>query len=807
MIQIKLPKPTLKNLATTIALLVIIYLAIFSRLSTINTPTVLDYDPWWFYRYAKMILDNGRLLEWDIQSFSFPGRPTTPFSGWPYTMVFFHKFLNLFSSTDFMRSSILSPLLMIALIPIPAFFIGKLLSNELGGLVTAFFAVLAPSFIGVSMAGYCDSDAPVVFYYFLSILAMLYALKNPKPISIIFATLANLLFVWNWGGGWITLISFTVFTFLLPIFRIFEDFIHSFSLKIDLKKRLEEMVLVGRPIFFIIVLTNLISYFLFNFTQFASFFDAIAFTGLGLVIRWIVFLVLILWDGMFAYYFFNSTRNEKSPIKRLYFSFGLCASVIFFYLIFIPFVTLPTKPLIVNVSVAELQPINILSREGFLAVASRTGILPTILSFGLFIFAFYKIWKKEKISNEEIFFFIWILSMFMLISRGVRFSLQFSVAAAVASGYVIGNYKKYPSIILLILLLGLIFLQQIFLKTSLDFLILLIILGFSFTAIYKKEQKFIEILSLAIFAFQALFFLSNSIQISQATGMEISQNWYDALDWLVANSDKDTIVATWWDPGHILAGYSYYKSNPFKVMADGAHCDAKSCVIYNHDIRIRDMGRAFSTKNESEAVEILKKYTFLSKDQCQKVKSIFGDKIYDNILKEDPCKPVNKMYVIASSDLIGKYYWLSYFGSYDEKKEAGEGKNFIQLQLTNYNQQKGILEYGNGIISLVQKDNKLIPILNFPQQGIRNAVIKDLIYFQGGRQINQVLENATINGLVYVDPTFRFIIFMEENVEKSIFTNMFFFNGEGLKEFEIPKLEHFILRYSNPEVKIFEVIF
>ncbi|MEM5829244.1 MAG: STT3 domain-containing protein [Candidatus Aenigmatarchaeota archaeon] len=789
------------------SLCIIIYLAVWIRSPSLGTPTVLDYDPWWFYRYAKMILDNSlKLPKWDIQSFSFPGRPVSPFHGWAYTIVFFHKLLNIFSPTDFMQSAILSPLLMVALIPIPAFLLGKLLSNNFGGIVTALFAVLTPSFIGVSMAGYCDSDAPVVFYFFLSIFATLLALKKPKPIYILFATLANLLFVWNWGGGWITLILFTVFTFILPFFRIFEEFVHSFSFKLNIRKLFEEIHTIGWPIFLISLLTNIISFFIFNSTLFTSFFGGIAFTGLGLVIRLFVLLVLLVWNGVFVCYFFNLVRRQTSASKRFYFSLTFFGSLLFFYFIFSAFMIIPEKPLRVNVSVAELQPINILGREGFISVASRIGLLPTTLSFGIFALAFYKIWKKEKISIEEIFFFFWLLSMFLLISRGVRFSLQFSIVAAVAGGYMIANYKKYPSITLLILLFALIFLQQFFLKSIIDTAALLLISLISFLLIYKKEQKMMEVLILSLFIFQLLFFISNSIQLGQVSGMEISNNWYEALDWLVANSDKDTIVATWWDPGHILAGYSYYKGNPFKVMADGAHC-AEDCVIYNHDIRISDMGRVFSTSNETEAVAILKKYTLLSSEQCKKVKETFGDIIYDNILKEDPCKPADKMYVIASSDLIGKYYWLSFFGSYDERKGVGEGRNFIQLGLTNYNQEKGILEYGNGIISLLQKDNKLIAILNIPWQGIRNAIIKDMVYFYQGQQINQRIENATLNGLIFVDPSFRVVIFMDENIERAIFTNMFFFNGNGVEEFDIPKLKHFELKYSNPEVKIFELKF
>ena len=790
-------------IATTVALLLVIYLGVWVRLSTINTPTVLDYDPWWFYRYARMILDNGlKPPEWDIQSYYPPGRPVNPFEGWPYTIIFFYKILNIFTTATFMKAAILSPLIMVALIPIPAFLLGRLLTNNLGGLVTALFAVLTPSFIGVSMAGYCDTDAPVVFYFFLSVFTTLLAVKKPKPIYIIFAVIANLLFIWNWGGGWITLILFTVFIFVLPLFRALESFIHNLSFKLDIKEIARETIKVGQPIFIIILLTNLIYFFIFNSTEFHSFFGGLAFTGLAAVIRWGVLLILILWNGIFAYYFIRSISRRKNMYKRIYFSLLFLGSLYIFYLIFFAFLTTTTHPLLVNISVAELQPVNILSYSGFMSVASRVGLLSTILAFGLFFLALYKIWKKEKISPEEVFFFLWLLTMFALISRGVRFSLQFSVAAAVAGGYVIAHYKKYPLILFLILVFSLLVSRQYFVRTIYDTIGIVIILGIAFFALFKKESELTNLFILGFFVFQLLFFISNAIQIGQTPGMEISQNWYNALNWLSdpSNSDKDTLIVTWWDPGHILAGYSYYKGNPLKVHADGAHCGPGDCVPYNHNIRIQDMGRIFATNSEEEAIGVLKKYTYLTPEECQEVKKDFGDRIYDNILKEDPCTNVTKVYIIASNDLIGKYYWLSYFGT-------GTGRNFIQLQLSSRSGDK--LVYGGGLVTLAMKDNKLVPILNFPQQGISNAIIKEIIFYQNGQPYSYDYSNATnkIDGLLWVDPSFQVVIFMDPAVRDSVFTNMFFFNGEGFPQFGIQPLKHFHLVYSNPEVKIFNVTF
>jgi len=337
-----------------------------------------------------------------------------------------------------------------------------------------------------------------------------------------------------------------------------------------------------------------------------------------------------------------------------------------------------------------------------------------------------------------------------MILHGVRFALIFSVATSLSAGYVIGNFYNY-------------------LKS------------------YKNQ--FLIAIFFGIILFYSLDLFSNAYVFGEqySKGYGIDENWRNALDWLKHHGNTTTLVATWWDPGHIIAGYT-----GLKVHAHGAHCAPGVCIPYDHNIRIQDMGRIFSTSNEEEAYGILKKYTYLTKEQCDEIKKKYDDMIYDNILKEDPCKTnITKIYFIASNDLIGKYYWLTYFGT-------GIGRQYVVLPITGRDNQ-GNLVYGNGILTLAFKDDKIVPILNIPSQGIFNMVVRKLVFVYQGNQLTFDYSNATnkIDGLVFSDGSTA--IYMDPQTANSMFTRLYFFNGEGLKYFK--------LVYSNPEVKIFEVDF
>jgi len=299
------------------------------------------------------------------------------------------------------------------------------------------------------------------------------------------------------------------------------------------------------------------------------------------------------------------------------------------------------------------------------------------------------------------------------------------------------------------------------------------------------------------------------------------------LDYLKNNATEDAIVCTWWDPGHIIAGYT-----GLRVMADGAHCPPQRCIPYDHNIRIQNMGRIMSTSDESEAVDILKKYMQLTPEQCQEVKNKFGD-----IVPDEACESASELYFISSNDLIGKFTWMNYFGGYrapiksgaDFQKNPGvccaqtpqsepdqiscgefadQGKgvwiwcpwvfSLSDVQQDEQGNQIYIYDYSGLKMSIVQKPNYLVPIYN------NQYLINHMTFFSGDQMQDINLKDSSINleridGLVWVDPSFRNLIYFAPAIKDSIFTKTFFYDGKGL--------EHFGLVYSNPEIKLYRVNF
>lgn len=687
-----------------LALLGISFLGVYIRSSTLSSPTVLDYDPWWFYRHAKEIVENDyKVPDWDALSYYPPGRPYSLQQGWPFTIAFMYKFANVFTDINLMQVAKWSPLIMVVLIPIPAFFLGRLISNNLGGLIAALFSVIAPTFIGVSMGGYSDSDVVMVFYTFLSILMIVSTIKYAKYkiLSIpfyILSAISVLLFTFNWSAGWLPLILFLVFIPTFIVFRVLEEMIHQRKLKINIKAFFPDFKSIIIPLLIIFVIANVAGYIVGYRTMFHSLLGGLAFTGLG---------------------------GDR---------------------------------LIVNISVAELQTIDIFTKSGFLTVAERVGMLPTIMTLiCLPLLVVYKLYKKEKINFIEIFLFLWALASFYLIIKGIRFSLLFSISASLSAGYVIGNLYNY------------------------------------------LRHRNVLIFSTIFAVIGALTFIaiSNAIQIGIASGgLGISDNWYNALDWLKENADKDALVATWWDPGHIITGYTGLKAH-----ADGAHCGYPHCSPYDHNTRIRDMGRLMSTNNETESIEIIKKYVHLSQEECDKNKILHGNKF-----SEDNCRDITEVYVLATSDLIGKYYWMSCFGNFDMKlwqKTGGkqwkcDGRNFAQIPFSNFdNQRLPVYSTGGLTVTLLQNETNLLAVLNSPSQGIRNTLVKNVVFYQNGVELRSTSDNdKALDAMVWIDPSFSFILLMEPEIRDAVFTQMFFFNGR--------ELDNFDMVYQNPEVKIFK---
>ncbi|MCS7123664.1 MAG: STT3 domain-containing protein, partial [Candidatus Aenigmarchaeota archaeon] len=502
-----------KAFIIAIVLASIIYIAIWVRLETLDSKMVLNYDPWWFYRYAKDISENNfKLPKWDYLSYYPPGRPVTIFSGWSYTIALLSKLLNL----DLITTAKISPLIMVASSGIVAYILAyKITNNWIASFFAPIFVLLSPPFLSVSVAGYNDTDAPVVFYFLLSVLFSLLAIEKKKIHFYVLAVLANLLFILNWGGGWITLILFFLLIPFLVVYRLIEEYI--ITRKINLleitKNNLAPTIL---PFFIIFLATNIIGQLIGLNNMFVSFFGGLAFAALSSYI--ISFVVAF---SMFLVVFFSLfaiTSKHKISIVGGFVSFVFIVFLLHYY-------NIPTKPLIVNISVAELQPLTtireIMGRVEAYQVLLTFSLIPLVilatilgrmsrveayqvlLTFSLIPLVITKLLMKKRSSYLEIFLILWSIFMIVLITRGVRFSLLFLISSSIASTYVISNILNYLS-----------------------------------------KRTFAYIVVLSFFSLLAFNTINYSIGFRFASrGMEISDNWFEMLDWLKNNADKDALIA------------------------------------------------------------------------------------------------------------------------------------------------------------------------------------------------------------------------------------------------------------------------
>ncbi|OYT43561.1 MAG: hypothetical protein B6U88_00660 [Candidatus Aenigmarchaeota archaeon ex4484_56] len=273
-------------------------------------------------------------------------------------------------------------------------------------------------------------------------------------------------------------------------------------------------------------------------------------------------------------------------------------------------------------------------------------------------------------------------------------------------------------------------------------------------------------------------------------GTGISKNWEDAMNWLKNNTPECTVVATYWDPGYWIATLSERKvifdgssqnSVRYTKLEDlnGLDCvedrhgyiTEKDGIKYCVTSRIQDMAGVLYTSNETWAAKVLETYI----GNC------------------------SELYELASSDLIGKSHWWTYFSNWDPEKGKGQAYDYIMVNLQK--QENLLFEngtsliYGPFILKITSKNNTQIVEPYAMGQDKLYHKIKSLVIYQNNTPYKLEFENYTIDGTLWIDPTFRYAIYMRPQTENSLFTRMFFYNGEGLKYFEPA--------YTNSEVKLY----
>ncbi len=170
----------------------------------VNPPWLPQFDSYWFYRYAKMTVDNGGTLpDWDPLSYFPPGRPTDKSTQF-YTYLLAYSFMlakGFLTGLNLVQSTKWTAAILASLSVFPAYFIGKYMGGRMAGIISAIMIAVSPSIL-VRTGADPDNDGAVVFLSMFSLFAFTRLLKSPNWKNTLLAITALTMFALSWYPFW-----------------------------------------------------------------------------------------------------------------------------------------------------------------------------------------------------------------------------------------------------------------------------------------------------------------------------------------------------------------------------------------------------------------------------------------------------------------------------------------------------------------------------------------------------------------------------------------------------------------------------
>lgn len=195
-----------QNKKTVVLLLLILVGALYMRSEHLRKDGVhlLRYDPYYHYRMAETIVEEGRRPDWDYVASWPTGQPGDRYAPlYHYLLAYTYQVFGRVTGTDVFSWCCYSCVIPIILLVVLAFFVGKEITDTAGGLFTALLFTLAPIAVGRTVIGFADTDGLILVFSLSIALFWIKSLSGPK--KLFYAVLAGFcvfLFELTWDGYW-----------------------------------------------------------------------------------------------------------------------------------------------------------------------------------------------------------------------------------------------------------------------------------------------------------------------------------------------------------------------------------------------------------------------------------------------------------------------------------------------------------------------------------------------------------------------------------------------------------------------------
>ena len=194
-----------RNLLIIIALIAIIGVSLYIRSYYIRTDGdyMLAFDPYYHYRMADVIVEQGTRPEWDDIAAYPTGSPVQHPPLFHYYLAYTYKIVSIFSGMTLFQWCIYANIIPTIITVVAAFYAGRALTNDVGGLFTALFASVNGAIASRTVIGYTDTDIWIVMFSFIASFFLFKTIKSEKKyIWSILLGFSLFLFGLTWKGHW-----------------------------------------------------------------------------------------------------------------------------------------------------------------------------------------------------------------------------------------------------------------------------------------------------------------------------------------------------------------------------------------------------------------------------------------------------------------------------------------------------------------------------------------------------------------------------------------------------------------------------
>lgn len=775
-------------------------------------PYFTEIDSYYNYRLTENYLETGHLgdtvvngTDWDSLSTSPDGRAADYQPVIVVLTAFVYKFLSIFSSVSLIQVAYWIGPFIGTLAVIPAYFIvRRATGSDWGAVVAGVIAGAAPAYFSHTYGGFFDTDMFNVLLPLLIVLFLIEAVYASKPvwkgvyaaISAVFLALFSL----SWSG-YTYMVLLTVGTLILyyPASYIMDR--HN-GKDLSHKKQWLKDNPVTIPFIVFIILTII----LLSITVGGSMIDSIT-SVVGLSTS----LQSATAGTAYPNVYVSVGEMQIPQVIDIANQSGGVFGLIYALAGLILFVALLWKKPVTRKQQIEDQPkekIEVKRRVGGKTYTPKNKKQEEKVQEVVeqqFVPGKLEWTAKEQYNNLFLFvlLLLWICGIAVMLTQGTRFIEQFAVPVSLLSGLFVGYLIK-----------------DISLKT--------------------EQYKYVAIIALVIVLLAAIPPLVSDHTVSSQSVGSTNDDMYNTLTWIKANTPQDTVLASWWDYGHLFTQVA-----DRQVVFDGgsqnnmrAYWIGNALQTSNEDLSagilrmLANSGEEASntldlyTHNTTKTVEVLNKILPMDRNQANAeltgpvgLSQQEANAVLD---KTHPAKtkPID---LILSSDMLTKAAWWSYFGTWNFQNQTSTHYSYYpaNVQAEQINGKTFILGLDNGVVGVSSSNSnetqgvpmlfayvdqsKLNKSLNMSTvqdkermekeltDGTGNELLKPhkLIYIENNQLSERIVNNNSNMSLIVYNNGggSYFTVLYDSYLDNAVFTKLYLESGMNSTRFNLTHTE------------------